>query len=120
MKREEEIVNAQITDTFLGREDHGILTFYVYMEFQGGGVRVGGYALDRAGKEYLAEGFGAISEIIRVVGADSWEDLRGRFLRVKSRGLSQPVTEIGNLMHNDWFDIAEYFKEVRKKYEVAK
>lgn len=35
-----EIRNARIKDTFLGREDHGIMTFQLCLEF--GGADVGG------------------------------------------------------------------------------
>ena len=41
-----EIKNAKITGTMLGREDHGIFTFMIYVKFDGCSCGVGGYALD--------------------------------------------------------------------------
>ena len=40
------IVNAQIDETFFGREEHGILTCYLYLKGNGFGVGLGGRALD--------------------------------------------------------------------------
>ncbi|WP_105206204.1 hypothetical protein [Streptococcus suis] len=41
------IENVKITKTFLGREDHGILTCYLTVEGDGFGVSIGGYCLDK-------------------------------------------------------------------------
>lgn len=114
-----EIRNAIITDAFLGREDHGIFTFYIGVEFSGAWCRVGGYALDapsdvKGKRKYLPGGLEAISIILDVIGVNSWEDLKGKYIRVKYNGLSQPIHEIGNLMADKWFNINNYFKENNK------
>ena len=49
MSTMEEIKNAIITGTYLGIEDHGILTFWLYLDYGGSGQGFGGYQLDNRG-----------------------------------------------------------------------
>ena len=109
-----EIKNAKITGTMLGREDHGIMTFMLYIEFGGCGCGVGGYALDSYDKVsqkrvYSAKSMEVISAILDVVGVDKWEDLKGQYIRIKDNGWGSTVDEIGNLMEDKWFNIREFF-----------
>lgn len=74
---------AKITSTSLGVEDHGILSAFVFTEWQGGGVGVGGYALDawdEAAKARVTTAYGLdqLVQIMRVVGVSSWEKLPGQ------------------------------------------
>lgn len=110
-----EIRNAKITSTKLGREDHGIMTFMIFIEFGGSCCGVGGYALDMWDREsdkrvFTAKGLEAISEILNVVGVDNWEDLKGQYIRIKDNGWGSTVDEIGNLMEDKWFNLREFFK----------
>lgn len=112
-----EIRNAIITDTFLGREDHGIFTFYIFVEFGGYVCGIGGYALDtydkKRDKRYVCnESMEALSRILETVGVDSWEKLKGQYIRVKENGWGSTIDEIGNLMSEKWFNIREYFKSI--------
>lgn len=111
-----EIRNAQIANTMLGREDHGIFTFMIYIRFDGCGVGVGGYSLDEYDKEtqtriFQAESMEIIAKILDVVGVDTWEDLKGKYIRIKDNGWGSTVDEIGNLMEDKWLNIREFFKE---------
>ena len=116
-----EIKNAKIKSTQLGREDHGIMTFMIFIEISGGGCwGVGGYALDGYDKNlqqrvFHAKSMEAISKILEVVGVDSWEDLPGKYIRVKDQGWGSTIDEIGNLMENKWFNLREFFS--KKVYE---
>lgn len=109
-----EIKNAQITGTMLGREDHGIFTFMIYVKFDGCSCGVGGYALDYYNEEfgervYSAKSLEAVSKLLDVVGVDKWEDLKGKYIRVKDNGWGSTIDEIGNLMENKWFNLREFF-----------
>ena len=110
------IENAKITDTFLGREDHGILTCYLTVEGDGFGVIIGGYCLDKYDEHKnkrvaFHKSFDLIARILEVVGVNSWEELQGKHIRVKSNGFGGRVTKIGNLIKEDWFDFDTFFKE---------
>lgn len=111
-----EIRNAKITSTMLGREDHGIMTFMIFVEFYGAGCGIGGYALDQydrttEGRVFSAKGLEAISKILETVGVDKWEDLKGTYIRVKVNELGRTIDEIGNLMEEKWFNLREFFEE---------
>lgn len=110
-----EIRNAKITGTKLGREDHGIMTFMIFVEFAGCGCGIGGYALDQYNKvtkerEFSTKGLEAVSRICETVGVDNWEDLKGQYIRVKENGWGSTIDEIGNLMEEKWFNVRDFFK----------
>lgn len=72
-----------IKSTFLGVEDHGIMTANLGLVRTAQGISVGGYALDgwsevdkrRRGADF---GMDHVMRIIETVGAPSWERLPGR------------------------------------------
>lgn len=113
----QEIKNAKITSTKLGREDHGIMTFMIFIEISGGGCcGIGGYSLDGYDKNlqkrvFRAESMEAISKILDVVGVDNWEELSGKYIRVKDNGWGSTIDEIGNLMEDKWFNLREFFSK---------
>lgn len=100
-----EIVNAKITGTMLGVEDHGIFSSYVYLEWDGGGVGFGGYVLGGP------SGIDFIREILEVVGVEKWEDLKGKYVRVDTGGWGRPVTAIGNILKDKWLNPKEFFEK---------
>lgn len=111
-----EIRNAKITSTMLGREDHGIITFVIYIEFGGYVCGVGDYALDYYDKTtkqrvFRAESMEAISKVLDVVGVKKWEDLPGSYIRIKDNGWGSTIDEIGNLMEDKWFNLREFFSK---------
>lgn len=113
------IENGKITGTMLGREDHGILTFYLFVEFESGVCGYGGYALDgyvaRAGKRIgAAAGMQAIVEILDCVGVAKWEDLTGTFIRCEHQGWGGKIIRIGNLIKDKWFSLEAFFKEAKE------
>lgn len=110
-----EIRNAQITGTMFGREDHGILTFFIFVKFGGCECGIGGYALDAHdksinGRVFSPKSMEAISKILETVGVDSWEELKGKYIRVKDNGLGKTIDEIGNLMEEKWFNLRDFFQ----------
>lgn len=110
-----EIKTARITGTMFGREDHGILTFMIFVEMNDGCCGIGGYALDWADAEsqqrvYSGRGLKAISRILSTVGVQQWEDLTGKYIRVKTEGWGKPIYEIGNIIKEDWFNLKDFFE----------
>lgn len=116
-----EIRNAMITSTKLGREDHDILTFCIHIRFGGGTCcGVGCYALDyydtkKQEKVFYARGMELISEILDVVGVNDWEDLKGKYIRIKDNGYNSTIDEIGNLLEDKWLNFKEFFSEDNKE-----
>ena len=44
-------------------------------------------------------------------GVDSWEDLKGEYIRVKDEGWGSTINEIGNLMEDKWLNFREFFSK---------
>lgn len=110
------IKNAKIVSTQLGREDHGIMTFLIFVEFDGCSCGIGGRALDMYDpvlkkRVYTPKGLEAISKILDTVGVDKWEKLPGTYMRVVDNGWGSTINKIGNLMDNKWFDLEEFFSK---------
>ncbi len=101
------IINAKITNTFLGLEDHGILTAYLYMEFDIGDQGFGGYALKGQAMSIFIKG------CIDTVSTKSWEDLKGKYVRIKHN--HSKILEIGHIMENKWFNPEESFKQLQNE-----
>ena len=111
-----EITNVKIINASLTMADHGCLTFLITVEGSGIGVSLGGYCIGHGylgAKEFKSEngkGLVAMMRIMDVVGATKWEDLKGKYCRIKSDGWGSIVTTIGNIIEDKWFDIGEFFK----------
>lgn len=108
--------NATIESTYLGIEDHGTLTFYVHLSGDGWGQGLGGCALDQyGGEEADRSGWGpgltAIRRILEVVGVRSWEELPGKFVRVRREGLGSSGPPIlGHIIEDRWFDLKTFMR----------
>jgi len=103
-----ETVNAQIESTSLGGYD-GIgshLTAYLYLKYDGGGQGFGGYVL---GGEYA---WRFISRVLEVVGVERWEQLKGKYVRVR-QDMSK-VHEIGNILEEKWFNPTKEFEKLKE------
>lgn len=108
------IKNAKIRSTMLGRENHGIMTFMIYISADGSDCGIGGCWLDEFNsatqtRVFRAESMEAISKILEVVGVDKWEDLPGKYIRFEDNGFGSTVTKIGNIIEEKWFDLEEFF-----------
>ena len=114
MNESEKTINAKITDVSLTMRDHGCLTFFLTLEFRGGGVSYGGYCI---GKGYLGakefsgseKGLESMMRIMDTVGVDSWEDLKGKYIRIVDGGWGSIIKKIGNIIEDKWFDAEAFF-----------
>lgn len=112
------IVNAKIVSTMLGVEDHGIMSFMLFVEWPNAGCGFGGYALDHhngEAEERRGDGhaYQAIREILSTLGVASWEKLAGTLIRIEDNGPGGRLTKIGHIIEDRWFDIEEYMKRGR-------
>lgn len=109
-----EIKNAKITSTMLGREDHGIMTFMIFVEMDACGCGIGGYALDHYDRTaekrvFTAKGLEAVSKILEIADVDTWEKLPGKYIRIKDNGWGSTIDEIGHLIKDKWFNLRKFF-----------
>ena len=115
------IENVKITNTSITMEDHGVLTFYITVEGAGIGVNLGGYCIGSGylgAKEFSAESGGglvAMMNIMSVIGVHKWEDLKGKYCRIKTEGWGSTVSIIGNIIEDKWCDMKKFFEEYRDK-----
>lgn len=107
--------NAKIVSTMLGYEDHGIFTFMLQLDYGGSGQGAGGYGLDewnetlskREGTKY---GMDMLIAILETVGVREWEELVGKYVRVKTE--HDKVHAIGHPLKDKWLN----FEHFSKKY----
>lgn len=115
-----EINNARITSVDLSMADHGVLTLEMGLNGAGWGCVYGGYVI---GTGYLgskkfegsAAGMESIIRIMDVVGVDKFNDMKGKYVRVATKGWGNRVKIIGNILMNKWFDIEDFFKSKKIK-----
>lgn len=109
------IENARITNAEITMADYGCLTYWISVEGAGWGVGIGGYCIGKGyldAKEFTAtsgKGLEAMMRVMDVVGVEKWSDLKGKYVRVELNRLSDPVTKIGNIIKDKWFDHQEFF-----------
>lgn len=108
--------NAKITDVSLGIGDHCCLTFSITLRGSGWGASFGGYNLaffNGTSFKGSEKGLEALARIMYVVGVSKWEDIKGRYVRVKQE--DRLVVGIGNIIKDKWFEPGEFFKEVENE-----
>ena len=114
------IGNSLIESADLSMENYGCLDMTLRLSGQVN-VCFGGYAL---GKGYLgakddywkgsAAGLEYIMRIMDVVGVESFQDLKGKYVRVAHKGLGSSVKIIGNITKEKWFDAESFFKDKKE------
>lgn len=82
--------NVKITKTELGVLNNGFLTAWVFFEGGGIGGSFGGLEI-KSGPSW-------INEVLKCAGADIWENLPGRYIRVRFERLTLPITNIVHII----------------------
>ena len=119
------IKNAQISDTMLGLEDHGIMTYMIGLDYGSSGQEFGGFTLDEPIKDKddnfierrgTAYGMELIMKILEILEVDSWEKLIGQHIKVKLSDdtLGGKIIAIGHFLKDQWFNPEELNKNVKK------
>lgn len=112
------IQNAKITNADLSTENYCCCDMPITLDGGGWSVVYGGYCLGKGGTSYKIDeiegskqGMAAILTIMRVVGVDSMNDMKGKYVRVAVKGWGDSVKIIGNIIKDEWFDYGTFFKE---------
>ena len=116
----EEIKNAKITGGSISMSDHGCLTFSISLDGGCWGICIGNYVIGHGAlksKYWDSSGAGLVClmKIMDTVGVETWEDLTGKYIRVVSNGWGQTISKIGNILHDKWFDMAEFFENAKSE-----
>ena len=90
------IQNAVIRGVMLGREDHGIPTAFVQLDYDGRSQGFGGYGLDGAAMSVFVLG------VLDTLEVESWEKLVGKPCRADAEHTT--VHRIGHFLKDRWFD----------------
>lgn len=102
--------NAQIESTMLGLEDHGIMTFMLYLKYDSCGQGFGNYALNGPTQKGEGKSIDAIRKILETVGVDRWEDLKGKYIRIrKTDGYGGRIESIGHIIEDKWWSPQEHW-----------
>lgn len=99
--------NARIKEVRMSNEDHGVLSPWLMLEYDGGGQGFGGYCVYNPNfpDQDITGRF--IWRCLEVVGVYEWSELRGRPIRVDVRG--GIVRGIGHFLKDEWFYPADEF-----------
>ena len=97
--------NAIIKDVTISMADHGLLTFDLFLE--GNGWRC-------TFEAKRGEGLEAMMRIMDTIGVSRWEDLVGKYCRVRVESWGSTIDIIGNIIKDKWFNIREFFEEKQK------
>lgn len=101
------VYNCEIKRTMLGFEDHGIMTCDLTLEGDGWGCAFGGFKMDSP------KGMECIKELLKTLKTDTWEQLKGQYIRVVTKGEFGRVVAVGHLIEDRWFSFKNFFEAGR-------
>ena len=111
------IENAIIQSVDLSMADHGVLCLSMVLKGSAWGCVYGGYSLGSGylgcKDEYFAgskKGIESIMRIMDVVGCERFNDMKGKIIRVASKGWGDSLKIIGNVLEDHWFDAQTFYK----------
>lgn len=116
------IENVKITSVDLSMEDHGCLTLSICLDGYGWGCVYGGYVLgngyvDAEEFEGSAKGMESIMRIMDVVGVSRFNAMKGKIVRVATKGFGSSIKIIGNVLSDKWFDAESFYSEADEEEE---
>ena len=109
--------NAVIESVSLSKADHGVLSMWLMLDYDGSGQGFGGYSL------YLPKSFKHsnnqwnyaghfIFRCLEIAGVDEIHQLEGKSIRVRLDSPYGSIISIGHIIKDDWFDPKKDFTEL--------
>lgn len=113
------IENALIKSADISMADHGCITLSIGLNGSGWSCVFGGYCLGHGylgAKEFDGSGKGmeSIARIMDVVGVSYFNSMKGKYVRVATKGWGSSIKIIGNIIKDQWFDIESFFEDKEK------
>ena len=104
-RRPLELENGVIESVSISIADHGAMTAWLFVRFNGGGCGFGGYKLADADGDNFDKNFAAhfIVRCLNTLGKTKWEDLKGCPMRCLHEGLGGGIVAIGNFLKDEWY-----------------
>ena len=114
------IKNAKVIHVDLSMEDHGVICLDMTLEGNGWGVVFGGVVLGQGyvgAKKFKgsAAGMEYIMRIMDTLDSRKFNDMVGKYVRIATNGLGNPVKIIGNIIDDKWFDTESFFNDETKR-----
>lgn len=113
-----DIKNALITNVDLTTENYGSLDMTITLDGGGWGCVYGGYVLGKGDKSYnlgdiegSKRGLEYIMYVMNIIGVNSFNDLKGKYVRVATNGWGEVIKIIGNVLTDKWFDAESFFAD---------
>ena len=111
-----ETKNAVITGATITNDDHGLISAWLHLDYDGSGQSFGGYAL------YLPDSYKHnknqpnyaghfIWRVLEIAGVTEWSKLVGKSIRVRAGW--DKVHAIGHIVKEDWFDPKVDFESLK-------
>lgn len=110
------ILNAKITSAYLGKSENGQFAAILQLEGCGwSGNCTLSYLdtwdmIDAEYKSYTPAGYKSIIKLMQSIGANSWEEMVGTYVRVEFDPETNKITKIGHILFNKWFDWSEFLE----------
>ena len=109
--------NALITGARITKEEHGLLSAWLTLDYGGSGQGFGGYALYLP-KDFKNQSAGPhcglfIWRCLEVADVESWDQLKGKTVRVRKQDEWGAVEAIGHILKDDWFYPSKEFDELK-------
>ena len=115
------IENALIEKVNLSMADHGCFTLEMTLQGEGWSVVYGAYCLGRgylgADDDFFDGNAASMEYLMRImdtVGVERFQDLKGKYIRVATKGWGDQVKIIGNILKDKWFDAETFFTDKKE------
>ena len=110
------IMNAVIRDTYMGLAGDTYFTFRIYLDYykginqlrEKGIIRFDLHEEDN-GNMMNERPLHKLSDMLKLVGVSSWEELKGEYIRIEVDKDFDKITGIGNILNEDkWIDFNKW------------
>lgn len=117
------IINMIVRNANISMKECGAVELLMTIEGAGYVCIYGGYVIGHGylgAKDFSGSDMGmeSILRIMDVVGVETFNDIKGKYIRAAFKGLGSSVKIIGNILEDKWFDIESFFEDKQKELKM--